>query len=261
MKVSELTIKEIKEIKEKVNQLEEVPPELIDDLAVDDRKGVQQIARSLLRKKKERQEIEEKYNQMKRYEQELWKEGYQSVAGLDEAGRGPLAGPVVAAAVILSPEKKILGLDDSKQLSAKKREELYKVIYEQAEAVGVGSVDNNRIDEINILQATYEAMKKAIADLEWEPEYLLIDAEELPAVDIPQQGLEKGDSRSISIAAASIIAKVTRDRKLEDYHEQYPQYNFLSNKGYGTAEHINALKKHGPTPIHRTSYEVVQKTT
>ena len=178
----------------------------------------------------------------------------QSICGIDEVGRGPLAGPVVAGAVILPRDCKILYLNDSKQLSAKKRDELYDVIMENAVAVGIGMASPRRIDEINILQATYEAMRQAIGQLSVEPEVLLNDAVTIPEVVIPQVPIIKGDAKSVSIAAASVIAKVTRDRLMEEYDQVLAGYGFADNKGYGSAEHIAALRKLGPTPIHRRTF-------
>ena len=179
---------------------------------------------------------------------------YGLVAGTDEAGRGPLAGPVVAAAVILDPEKEILFLNDSKKLSEKKRESLFPEIMEKALAVGIGTVDAARIDEINILQATYEAMRQAFALLSPKPEVLLTDAVRIPGLTVRQVPIIKGDAKSISIAAASIVAKVTRDRLMREMDALYPAYGFVKHKGYGTAEHIRALKEFGPCPIHRRSF-------
>lgn len=176
------------------------------------------------------------------------------VCGVDEAGRGPLAGPVVAGAVILPPDCTILYINDSKKLSAKKREVLYPVIMEQAVAAGIGMATPQRIDEINILQATYEAMRQAIGSLSVQPDLLLNDAVTIPGVEIRQVPIIKGDARSVSIAAASIVAKVTRDRLMVEYDKTYPEYHFADNKGYGSAVHIEALKKHGATPIHRKSF-------
>lgn len=176
------------------------------------------------------------------------------VCGIDEAGRGPLAGPVVAGAVILPAGCEILYINDSKKLSAKKREMLYSVILEQALAVGIGMASPQRIDEINILQATYEAMREAIQNLGKTPDILLNDAVTIPGVQIAQVPIVKGDAKSISIAAASIAAKVTRDRLMEEYDKVLPEYGFASHKGYGTKAHIAALKKHGPSPIHRSSF-------
>ena len=190
---------------------------------------------------------------MKEYEYKYW-ENHDLIAGIDEVGRGPFAGPVYAAAVILPRDEEILYLNDSKKLSEKKREELYDVIMEKAVAVGIGWRDNNRIDEINILQATYEAMRDAIKNLKVKPDMLLNDAVIIPMIDIEQVGIEKGDAKSISIAAASIIAKVTRDRYMTELDKKYPGYGFAKNKGYGTAEHIRALKELGPTEVHRRSF-------
>lgn len=179
---------------------------------------------------------------------------YQAICGIDEVGRGPLAGPVVASAVILPKDCDILYINDSKKLSEKKREVLYDEIMEKAVAVGIGIVGSERIDEINILQATYEAMREAISKLSVQPDLLLNDAVKIPGVDIPQVSIIKGDAKSASIGAASIIAKVTRDRMMVEYDSIFPEYGFASNKGYGTAIHIAALKELGPTPIHRRSF-------
>ena len=179
---------------------------------------------------------------------------FQAICGIDEAGRGPFAGPVVVGAVILPKDHTILYLNDSKKLSEKKREELYDVIMEQAVAVGTGMAGPARIDEINILQATYEAMRMAIEQLTVKPDILLNDAVTIPEVHIKQVPIVKGDAKSVSIAAASIIAKVTRDRLMREYDAVFPGYDFASNKGYGTKAHIEGLKKFGPTPIHRRSF-------
>lgn len=179
---------------------------------------------------------------------------YQAICGIDEVGRGPLAGPVVAGAVILSKDCDILYINDSKKLSEKKREMLFDEIMEKAVAVGIGIVGPDRIDEINILQATYEAMREAISKLEVQPDLLLNDAVKIPGVTLPQVSIIKGDAKSASIGAASIIAKVTRDRMMMEYDSVFPEYGFAANKGYGTAVHIEALKKLGPTPIHRRSF-------
>lgn len=194
----------------------------------------------------------ERTESLKEYERQYEHLGY--VCGIDEVGRGPLAGPVVAAAVILPKDSQILYLNDSKKLSEKKREELYNVIMEQAVAVGIGMVSPARIDEINILQATYEAMREAISKLSVCPSILLNDAVTIPDVTISQVPIIKGDAKSVSIAAASIIAKVTRDRLMVEYDQILPGYGFAKNKGYGTAEHIGALKEIGPTPIHRKTF-------
>lgn len=179
---------------------------------------------------------------------------YGICCGVDEAGRGPLAGPVVAGAVILPPDCGLLFINDSKKLSAKKREELYPMICEQAAAVGVGMASPQRIDEINILQATYEAMREAVCNLDITPDVLLNDAVTIPQIAILQIPIVKGDAKSISIGAASIVAKVVRDRLMAEYDALMPEYGFASHKGYGTAAHIAALKAHGPSPIHRKSF-------
>ena len=179
---------------------------------------------------------------------------YQYICGIDEVGRGPLAGPVVAGAVILPKDDMILYLNDSKKLSEKKREMLYDEIMNRAVATGIGMASPARIDEINILQATYEAMRMAIDNLKVRPDILLNDAVTIPQVDILQVPIIKGDAKSISIAAASIIAKVTRDRLMVEYDKVLPGYDFASNKGYGTKAHIAGLKELGPTPIHRRSF-------
>ena len=179
---------------------------------------------------------------------------YTYICGIDEVGRGPLAGPVVAGAVILPKDCDILYINDSKKLSEKKREELYDIIMEKAVATGIGYASVDRIDEINILQATFEAMREAISKLELTPDILLNDAVTIPQVDIKQVPIIKGDAKSISIGAASIIAKVTRDRLMVDYDTVFPEYGFASNKGYGSAQHIEAIKKYGPCPIHRRTF-------
>ena len=189
---------------------------------------------------------------LKQYEKEYEHLGY--VCGIDEVGRGPFAGPVVACAVILPKDCSILYINDSKKLSEKKREELYDIIIKEAVAYGIGIKDNHRIDEINILQATYEAMRDAIGKLSVKPDVLLNDAVTIPGVDIMQVPIIKGDAKSISIGAASIVAKVTRDRMMAEYDRIFPGYDFAKNKGYGTAAHIEGLKKLGPCEIHRQSF-------
>ena len=189
---------------------------------------------------------------LKQYEKEYEHLGY--VCGIDEVGRGPFAGPVVACAVILPKDCNILYINESKKLSEKRREELYDIIIKEAVAYGIGIKDNRRIDEINILQATYEAMREAINNLSVKPDVLLNDAVTIPGVDIKQVPIIKGDAKSISIGAASIVAKVTRDRMMAEFDEKYPGYEFAKNKGYGTAAHIEGLRKYGPCEIHRRSF-------
>ena len=210
-----------------------------------------QVARA--RKKLEALDAEiARTEELKRYEREYESCGY--VCGIDEVGRGPLAGPVVAGAVILPKDCRILYLNDSKQLTEKKREELRAVILKEAVAVGIGYAAPERIDEINILQATYEAMRDAVGKLPVRPDVLLNDAVHIPGLAIRQVPIIKGDAKSVSIAAASIVAKVTRDHLMQEYGRLFPEYDFASNKGYGSAAHIAALKKYGPCPIHRRSF-------
>jgi len=193
---------------------------------------------------------------MRKYEDELHAAGIRFIAGVDEVGRGPLAGPVIAAAVVLPIDFPVSGIDDSKKLSAKKRDELFELITKHSLAYGIGIVDNDIIDEINILEATKLAMKKAIEEARGgaDIEHLLIDAVSLPGIDIPRTSIIKGDECSVSIAAASIIAKVTRDRLMAEYHGKYPHYKFDKNKGYGTKEHYEGISKHGICEIHRKSF-------
>ncbi len=179
---------------------------------------------------------------------------YELICGIDEAGRGPWVGPVVAGAVILPKDCDILYINDSKKLSEAKREELYDVIREKAVSWAVGVVSEKRIDEINILQATYEAMREAVSKLSPAPQLLLNDAVIIPGIDLPQVKIIKGDAKSASIGAASIMAKVTRDRMMLEYDKEYPEFKFAKNKGYGTKDHIEALLKYGPTPIHRRTF-------
>ena len=195
---------------------------------------------------------EQRTYEMQAYEREY--AAYAAICGIDEVGRGPFAGPVMAGAVILPKNCDILYINDSKKLSAKKREELSAEIKEKAVAWAVGRIEPGRIDEINILQATYEAMRLAINNLSVKPDILLNDAVTIPSVDIKQVPIIKGDAKSLSIAAASIIAKVARDAVMDEYALRYPQYDFISNKGYGTPKHIAALREFGPTPIHRRTF-------
>lgn len=227
-------------------------PAFMDSIREDDRAGVKKIGETAARAYEKYKEELLRLEQMRIYENTYSHLGY--ICGIDEVGRGPLAGPVVAAAVILPEDCQILYVNDSKQLSAKKREELYDEIMEKAVSVGVGLVSHERIDEINILQATYEAMRMAISKLSVKPDVLLNDAVTIPQVDIKQVPIIKGDAKSMSIAAASIIAKVTRDRLMEQLDEVYSGYDFAGNKGYGSAKHIQGLKELGPCPIHRRTF-------
>lgn len=243
----------ISEIKKEFNNLKEDEyNDFIVRYSEDDRSGVISLVKKAAGKiEKYKAEIE-RTERMLSYEKEY--SSYMAICGIDEAGRGPLAGPVVAGAVILPAGERILYLNDSKQLSAAKRDELFDVIYEKATAVSVGIVDHERIDEINILQATYEAMRYAVMNLSQKPDILLNDAVTIPGIDIKQVPIIKGDAKSCSIAAASIIAKVTRDRIMDEMDKQYPEYGFARNKGYGSAQHIEAIRKFGPCTIHRRSF-------
>lgn len=220
--------------------------------ADDERTGVQKLIAGYRKKKEALEKERERLRGMSVYEAEY--ESCGLICGIDEAGRGPLAGPVVAGAVILPKDCEIYGVNDSKKLSAKKREQLYDEIREKAVACAVGIISPERIDQINILQATYEAMREAVSGLNVKPGVLLNDAVTIPDMTIPQIPIIKGDAKSVSIAAASILAKVTRDRIMTQYEEEFPGYGFASNKGYGSAEHIAALRRLGPSPIHRRSF-------
>ena len=246
-------IKSISEIKKEFEQADKHSlPLLYLQYAEDNRAGVVSLI-SKYKKQEEKLQAElARIEKMSIYEKKY--DDFSYICGIDEVGRGPLAGPVVAGAVILPKNCDILYLNDSKQLSEKKREELYDEIMEKAVATGIGIVSPARIDEVNILQATYEAMRMAIANLKVQPDLLLNDAVTIPEVNIRQVPIIKGDAKSISIAAASIIAKVTRDRLMVQYEEVLPGYGFASNKGYGSAMHIEALKTQGATPIHRMSF-------
>lgn len=218
----------------------------------DQRVGVIKLIEKHEKEKLRLQQEIERTEKMKEFEYKY--SDYDLICGIDEVGRGPLAGPVVTSAVILPKDCNILYINDSKKLNEKKREELYDIIMREAVAVSIGVVPPSTIDEINILQATYKAMRIAIQNLSITPNLLLVDAVHIPDVSIKQVAIVKGDEKSISIAAASIIAKVTRDRMMKEYDILYPEYSFAQNKGYGSAEHISILKKIGKSPIHRESY-------
>ncbi|MDD3173443.1 MAG: ribonuclease HII [Herbinix sp.] len=227
-------------------------PNLLKKFETDERSGVVTICNQYRNKIAAKQNELERLAVMKEYETKY--NEYQYICGIDEVGRGPFAGPVIACAVILPKDCNILYINDSKQLSEKKREELYDEIISSAVAFGIGSVPPDQIDEMNILQATYEAMRKAISNLSIKPDILLNDAVTIPGVEIKQVPIIKGDAKSISIAAASIVAKVTRDRLMVAYDKIFPGYDLASNKGYGSPKHIEAIKKLGLTPIHRKSF-------
>lgn len=245
--------KKIAEIRKELEQAQkEERSRLLEQYASDTRAGVKSLLEKY-RKQEEKLSAERKrLEAMREFEHRYAHCTY--ICGIDEAGRGPLAGPVAAAAVILPKDCEILYLNDSKKLSPKRREELYDEILEKAVAAGIGLAEASRIDEINILQATYEAMRLAVGKLGIVPEVLLNDAVTIPGLDLEQVPIIKGDARSVSIAAASILAKVTRDRLMAEYDSMYPQYGFAVHKGYGTAAHIEALKTYGPCPIHRNTF-------
>lgn len=245
--------KKIAEIRKELEQAQkEERSRLLEQYASDTRAGVKSLLEKY-RKQEEKLSAERKRMEaMREFERQYAHCTY--ICGIDEAGRGPLAGPVAAAAVILPKDCEILYLNDSKKLSPKRREALYDEILEKAVAAGIGLVEASRIDEINILQATYEAMRLAVGKLGIVPEVLLNDAVTIPGLDLEQVPIIKGDARSVSIAAASILAKVTRDRLMAEYDSMYPQYGFAVHKGYGTAAHIEALKTYGPCPVHRNTF-------
>lgn len=248
--MKKLTIDQID--KKLANILVEEDP-FIKKLTNDERKGVQQLLTKWKNKKDKEKVLQKKFEQMTAEESSLRQQGYTYIAGIDEVGRGPLAGPVVAAAVILPVHFHLLGINDSKTLSKKKREQYFDYISEHAIATSVGIVQAEEIDEINIYEATKKAMLLAVQQLKQSPEYLLIDAMEL-ATNIPQSSLVKGDEKSISIAAASIIAKVTRDRLMTELGKKFPEYQFENNMGYGTKDHLQGIEKYGITAYHRKSF-------
>ncbi len=231
---------------------EEKLEELARRFSQDPRAGAQQLAQTARKRAKALRKEKERVRGMLSYEREYASQGL--ICGVDEVGRGPLAGPVMAGAVILPADCELLYANDSKQLSAKRREELDVRIRRLALGVGLGRVEPEEIDRVNILQATYQAMRQAVAALPVKPDFLLIDAVTVPDLRIPQLPIVKGDAKSLSIAAASIVAKVARDRLMEEYAETYPGYGFARNKGYGSQEHIEALRRLGPSPIHRRSF-------
>jgi len=228
--------------------------EILEILKFDSRKGVKNIVKKISNQIENANKEIDRINMMKKYEYLFYKKGAKFIAGIDEVGRGPLAGPVYASAVIFPIDCIIKGINDSKKLTPGKRQELYKEIKENAICYSIAYCDEKTIDKVNILNATYLAMKEAISKLKIKPQVLLVDALRIPGVDIYQYPIIKGDSLSFSIAGASILAKVERDGVMDNYHEQYNVYNFSSNKGYGTKEHIEAIKKYGPCAIHRKTF-------
>lgn len=228
--------------------------ELMEKYESDERLTVKRIIVSYSKKFEKYQNEEKRFELMCKYEDEYRSKGYTYIAGMDEVGRGPLAGPVLSCAVILPENISIRGINDSKKLSEEKREELCLEIKEHAIDIGIGIVEHDELDNLNILNATKLSMKRALENLKVKPDYLFIDALTLEDIKIPQLEIIKGDEKSVSIAAASIVAKVTRDAIMQDYHGMYPNYEFDSNKGYGSPAHIEGIKKYGPCAIHRSSF-------
>lgn len=247
----------IKEIKKQLAQIQQLNDPLLSELEKDDRSGVIQAVAKRKREIQKCLEEDARLEGMLAYEKELYGQGIQLIAGVDEVGRGPLAGPVVAAAVILPKGCKISGLNDSKKIPKSKHKEIYEAVRKHAIAIGIGVKDNQVIDQVNIYEATKLAMIEAIGQLDPKPQHLLIDAMKLD-LPISQTSIIKGDANSLSIAAASIVAKVTRDQMMETYDQEYPGYDFAQNAGYGTAKHLAGLQKLGITPIHRCSFEPIK---
>lgn len=247
----------IKEIKERLVQVTSTDDAFYQSMLPDSRAGVQTLLASVDKRLAKQQALKNKLKEMSLFEKQSRQKGYQVIAGIDEVGRGPLAGPVVAAAVVLPEDFDVLEINDSKQLSETKRDILFDKIQEQALSIGVGIISPAIIDQVNIYQATKQAMEMALTELDVAADFLLIDAMTLDN-GIPQESIVKGDTKSVSIACASIIAKVTRDRLMKDYNLKYPGYDFGSNAGYGTANHLAGLKKLGVTPIHRRSFEPIK---
>lgn len=251
-------MKSLNQIKEELSTVEITKVStVLDFYKTDGRIGVQKLIQQYEKKIEKYKSELQRINHISIYEQQQYDKGDIYIAGIDEVGRGPLAGPVLTSAVILPKECVILGVNDSKKLSSSKREELYIKIKEKAIALSIGIVDVETIDNINILQATIKAMQQAIEKLSIKPNTILVDALRIPNIKINQISIIRGDTKSITIGAASIVAKVTRDSMMNEFHKLYPEYGFDRNKGYGTQEHIEAIKKHGLCPIHRKTF--VQK--
>ncbi|MCJ8006247.1 ribonuclease HII [Lederbergia wuyishanensis] len=248
----------IQEIKKIIDQIQDENNPFLKQLTLDSRKGVKDLLEKWHHTKKQERDQRKQYIIMETYERRLRKDGFKLIAGLDEVGRGPLAGPVVSAAVILEENSYIPGLNDSKKLTEKKREELYSEIMSKSVAVGIGILSSEEIDRVNIYEATKKSMLAAVQNLSVQPDYLLLDAMKINSI-YPEISIIKGDAKSVSIAAASIVAKVTRDGIMKDYHEQYPHYGFHLHMGYGTKLHLDALNDFGPCPIHRKTFAPIKK--
>ncbi|MED4798409.1 ribonuclease HII [Bacillus atrophaeus] len=247
----------VKDIKDRLQEVKDERDPFLAECEKDQRKSVQALVEQWLKKNAKEKALKEQWESMTHCERLARNKGFRIIAGIDEVGRGPLAGPVVASAVILPAECEILGLTDSKKLSEKKREEYYERIMNEALGVGIGIIEASVIDEMNIYEASKLAMAKAVRELSEAPDYLLVDAMTLP-LDIPQSSIIKGDAKSVSIAAGACVAKVTRDRMMSEYAKTYPMYGFEKHKGYGTKEHLEALAAYGPTDIHRRTFAPVQ---
>ena len=250
----------IKEVKERLATIDRLDHPLFEELIYDARAGVQSAINKRKRELQKQVDEDLRLEKMLTYEKELYAQGIQLIAGVDEVGRGPLAGPVVAAAVILPKNCKIPGLNDSKKIPKSKHQAIYQAVLDQAISVGIGVKDNHVIDQVNIYEATKLAMLEAIHELEPQPQHLLIDAMKLD-LPISQTSIIKGDANSLSIAAASIVAKVTRDQMMATYDQEYPGYDFAQNAGYGTTKHLEGLEKQGVSPIHRRSFEPIKSMT
>lgn len=260
-KIADIDCKEIKKMKAKsiasIKELfreEKIDEVILQELRLDERKGIQHLLESYDKQQQKRAMLVDKFKQMQQFEKQFLKNETDMLAGVDEAGRGPLAGPVVAAAVVLPHDFQLIGLTDSKQLTEKQREQFYEYIIEQALTYHVSVVTNQVIDQINILEATKKAMKNALENLKPIPHLALIDAVKLSDLPFSTKEIIKGDDKSVSIAAASVLAKVTRDKIMVEIDEEYPMYDFISNKGYGTKKHLDAIKKYGLSPYHRESF-------
>jgi ribonuclease HII len=247
----------INEIEIQLSACAQADDPFIQQVEQDERKGVQRLLAKWRKQLEKQQALHTKFVEMTAFERSIRAQGFQAIAGIDEVGRGPLAGPVVAAAVILPEAFYLPGIDDSKKLTEQKREQYFEIITTSAVGVGIGIIDVEEIDRINILEASKKAMLAAIVQLPVQPDYLLVDAVKLET-PYPCESIIKGDARSASIAAASIIAKVTRDRMMREINNKHPEYGFDSNMGYGTAEHLQAVKKHGITSYHRKSFSPIR---
>lgn len=247
----------VKEIEKKLFEKNKINETLLESLRQDARKGVQHLIKKWDKQQDAERKLQEKFDRMFALEIECKQAGYTSIAGIDEVGRGPLAGPVVSSAVILGRDFYLPGLNDSKKLTEEQREYFYEKIFEQASAIGTGIVSPREIDELNIYQATKKAMKQAVLNLPVQPDFLLVDAMDIP-IHIPQKKYIKGDEKSISIAASSVVAKVTRDRIMKELALKYPQYGFESHMGYGTAKHLEAIEQFGITNEHRRSFAPIK---